>query len=289
MLSAADRRHETENLAASLPDMVSVRARHTTAHPGGASRQRAGAGEDFWQYRAQTQDDPASVIDWRRSATGDDLFVREHELQTARLLGIWVDPKPGFRWPETEGTTAKSDHGVILSVALAKSFCEGGDQATVLGGPSRARGSSGLIETMLADLSTLEAMTAPPPPPRQSSALIIASDFYGPLPAFQSWIAAEAGAGRKGILLQICDPDEVTFPYEGRVRFSEPSGPLNRLFGRSEQVRDAYLDRFAKRQADVKAIAENFGWAFITHVTDQPLLETAFACQSALAMLDETS
>ena len=36
--------------------------------------------------------DTAQRIDWRRSARGDDVFVRETELETARTFLFWCDP-----------------------------------------------------------------------------------------------------------------------------------------------------------------------------------------------------
>ena len=91
-------RADAESLAAQLPEFQLLERELSTGHYGGAPRKRAGHGEEFWQYRSQTPEDSASAIDWRRSATGDDFYIREQELQTARLMEIWVDPSEGFDW-----------------------------------------------------------------------------------------------------------------------------------------------------------------------------------------------
>src|SRR6202023_3050101 len=44
---------------------------------GAHGRRRAGPGENFWQYRRFVSGEPASRVDWHRSARDDHLYVRE--------------------------------------------------------------------------------------------------------------------------------------------------------------------------------------------------------------------
>ncbi len=63
-----------------LPELI-VEADHiaqTVAH-GIHGRRRAGPGETFWQFRQYQSQDSTTLIDWRRSASSDHLFVRERE------------------------------------------------------------------------------------------------------------------------------------------------------------------------------------------------------------------
>src|ERR1700751_5120715 len=55
---------------------------------------RAGPGKNFWQYRRFVSGEPASRVDWRRSARDDHLYVREQEWEAAHTVWIWPD-----RWP----------------------------------------------------------------------------------------------------------------------------------------------------------------------------------------------
>src|SRR5262249_22168003 len=54
-------------------------------------RRRAGPGENFWQYRRFVSGEPASRVDWRRSARDDHLYVREQEWEAAHTVWIWPD------------------------------------------------------------------------------------------------------------------------------------------------------------------------------------------------------
>jgi uncharacterized protein (DUF58 family) len=64
---------------------------------GDHGRRRAGLGDDFWQYRPLRAGDSYRHIDWRRSARGDEHFVREREWQIAQSVQLWVDPGASMR------------------------------------------------------------------------------------------------------------------------------------------------------------------------------------------------
>src|ERR1700752_3923098 len=57
-------------------------------------RRRAGPGENFWQYRRFVSGEPASRVDWRRSARDDHLYVREQEWEAAHTVWLWPDRSP---------------------------------------------------------------------------------------------------------------------------------------------------------------------------------------------------
>ena len=64
-----------------LPDLLleASRIAQTVAH-GVHGRRRAGPGETFWQFRTYEPQDSAQLIDWRRSASSDHVYVREREV-----------------------------------------------------------------------------------------------------------------------------------------------------------------------------------------------------------------
>jgi len=52
----------------------------------GLHGRRPGSGENFWQYRRFVSGQPASRVDWRRSARDDHLYVREQEWEVAHTV-----------------------------------------------------------------------------------------------------------------------------------------------------------------------------------------------------------
>src|SRR5437660_4457130 len=83
--AAARASGEGRTLAASMPRLIlEVRRVAATVIHGLHGRRRAGPGENFWQYRRFVSGEPASRVDWRRSARGDQLCVRAPDWGAAR-------------------------------------------------------------------------------------------------------------------------------------------------------------------------------------------------------------
>tara|TARA_B100000678_G_scaffold103107_1_gene86111 strand:+ start:14517 stop:15386 length:870 start_codon:yes stop_codon:yes gene_type:complete len=276
-------RSEAEILAAELPDFQALTKERVTAQPGGAPRQRAGHGEDFWQYRSQSPEDSASAIDWRRSATGDDFYIREHELQSARLLEIGMDGSEGFDWSGDAKRFSKADEARVILTSIALRFAEDGDLVSVLGSGKAPVRSGQLSARLLEDLDHGENDGRPAILRREAGFVIFASDFYGDLETLQNWVNQSAGEGSFGILLQVVDPLEAEFPFSGRVKFSRPGGLKERIFGRTEGLKDEYFARFMQRQDAVRDIARRVGWQFEAHIVGQPRRPLAFRIIQALA------
>ena len=276
-------RAESEALAAELPELSGLVRQQATAHPGGAPRQKAGHGEDFWQYRSQTPEDSAGAIDWRRSATGDEFYIREHELQTAQLLEVWVDPSPGFDWKSEDQLLTKADEARVLTTAIALRFSEEGDLTAALGGVKAPARANRAADYLLSDSVLPNRDLAPPPSRRDASFAILASDFYGDIGAIERWVLQSAGKSIQGILLQVCDPLETSFPFQGRMKFTRPGGKAEKIFGRVEGLRDDYLERFEARQTQIAELARRVGWTYRTHVTGEPRRGVCFDLMNFLA------
>ncbi len=278
-------KQEAAALASSLGSVTTRARAASAAHLGSASRRRSGSGENFWQYRRHTMEDGAERIDWRRSAREENLFVRETELETSRTFLFWIDPSEGFTWSSDVKTPEKADRALVLSMALAGALSRAGERCGVLGGGrppvSGARAPSRVGE----DTRSQTKSATFPNPPRDTAAVVIASDFYEAPEVWRKRILSLSGKCRDGALLQVVDPAEETFPFAGRVRFSRPGIEAERIIGRSESIRDAYLERFAQRRRDLVEIASEAGWRVVTHVTSEmptrPLSDLAHAFASA--------
>lgn len=262
-------RSEAAALAQQL-GTLSTRARAASAaHIGSAGRRRSGTGENFWQYRRHQQEDGAHRIDWRRSAREEHLFVRETELETARTFLFWVDPSAGFNWSSDPKVINKGDRALVISMALAGALSRSGERCGALGGGRSPVTGSRAAARVGEDLRNLSPTAAFPKPPRENAAVVISSDFYAPLEKWREWLTPLAGKVRDGALLQVCDPIEEAYPFNGRVRFFRPGQERERLIGRAESIRDGYLDRFTTRRKDMIELAASLGWRFVSHATSE--------------------
>lgn len=266
-------RQQSEALASRLPPLQ-VRAERVaaTVAQGLHGRRRAGQGETFWQFRRYQQFDSARHIDWRRSARSRDLFVRETEWEAAQSVWIWRDASPSMHYRSRRDLAEKSDRADVLAVALAILLTEGGENVALLGEGMPARGGrSGLnilVETMAIATG---GDSAPPvePLPRHAEVVLIA-DFLEPVSVYRDAIASLAARGCVGHCLQILDPAEEGFPFDGRIRFEGTESEAPHLLRRADQVRGDYRERLALHREELKELTTKAGWSFARHVTEHP-------------------
>ena len=113
-------RRRAERLAAPYPALLAEAERVAAVVAQGVhGRRRPGQGETFWQYRNYQSSDSAHHIDWRRSARGDQVYVRENEWEAANTVWFWRDGSPGMDWSSSKRHSSKKDRASVLSMALA--------------------------------------------------------------------------------------------------------------------------------------------------------------------------
>ncbi len=268
---------EAHGLADRLPDLVieANRVASTVAH-GIHGRRRAGPGETFWQFRQFEGADAATLIDWRRSASSDQLYVREREWEAAHTVWLWPDLSPSMDFHSDLAHVTKRDRAMVLMLAAAELLVRGGERVALLGlgRPTASRKAATLIaETVITNLTSPLLTTSLPPKirlPRYSGAILI-SDFLDPLDQLGPRLEEMAGAGVSGHLVQVMDPAEETLPYEGRAEFLGPEVAGERwIVDRVETMRGDYIKRLAEHRNGLAEIARRLGWSLLVHHTDRP-------------------
>ncbi len=271
---------EAHGLADRLPDLVieANRIASTVSH-GIHGRRRAGPGETFWQFRQFEGADAATLIDWRRSASSDLLYVREREWEAAHTIWLWPDLSPSMNFRSTLSPVTKRERAVVLLLAAAELLVRGGERVALLGlgRPTASRKAATLLaETILTNLDSSLLTTSLPPKirlPRFSGAILV-SDFLEPLDQLGRRLEEMAGAGVSGHIVQVMDPAEETLPYEGRAEFLGLETKGERwIVDRVESLRSDYVKRLADHRAGLEAIARRLGWTLLVHHTDRPPYE----------------
>ncbi|MEL6830886.1 MAG: DUF58 domain-containing protein, partial [Pseudomonadota bacterium] len=207
-------RAEAERLAQLLPDPDVNFAARATVHHGAAGRRRSGRGEQFWQYRRYAQTDAAEQVDWRRSARGDELFVRETEMESARTFLFWSDPNPGFHWTSGNNHPAKSDRANAILLSLAIKLAKSGERVGSFTQGRRTGMGRAAADRLAEDLFAKQPNV--PMPQKHTMATVIASDFYDPIEAWQTRLHPIGQSCEQGVLFQVRDPVETGFPFQGR-------------------------------------------------------------------------
>lgn len=267
-------RPRAEALASPLPPLLAAAeqlARGVVL--GEHGRKRPGMGDAFWQYRPAQPGDPARSIDWRRSARSDTHFVAEKEWQAAQSVAFWVDRGQSMQFASHKGLSTKADRAALLTLALSVLLVQGGERVGLtdmgirpMGGDIQlGRMADALIETREADYATPDVSILP----RHSRAVFV-SDFMSDPEPVEEALTTAADRGVTGILLQILDPSEEAFPFDGRTVFHSVGGSLEYETRKAGDLRDRYLDRLARRKERLALIAHRTGWQYHCHHTDAP-------------------
>lgn len=295
MASGADRhkdarvvslRHEGEEAAASLPALMAEAERiAATVAQGVHGRRRSGVGETFWQYRHHRPEDGRTAIDWRQSARSDQLFVRQNEWEAANTIWLWRDGGASMHYASTRKLAAKADRAAVCLIAMATLLTQGGERVSVLGESAIARtGAVGLerVSRRLA-LGPGAKSAVEAPVISRFGQVVLASDFLDPVETWTARLSRFSAQDAQGVLLRIVDPAEEDFPYAGRTRFEPAGGGDGLLFGRAEEARTVYRQRWHDHGAAIEALARQHGWTLVTHRTDRPATSAVLSLYRALA------
>jgi len=280
-------RRRAEGLAAGYPALLAEAERVAAIVAQGVhGRRRPGQGETFWQYRNYQSSDAANQIDWRRSARGNQVYVRENEWEAANTVYIWRDGSDGMNWNSSKKYPSKQNRASVLTMALASLLMRAGERCAVLGETERPRAGRVGLERVSRRIALSEG------PSRNLDAdipayakLVIASDFLEAPEVWRERLARLSGRPAKGILLHIIDPAEREFPYSGRVQLRVPGlsklDPL--IIGRAERAKENYQSKFTAHCEALERTASRLGWPIVRHYPDKPANAALTALYVAMA------
>ena len=104
---------------------------------------------------------------------------------------------------------------------------------------------------------------------------IFVSDFLGDLDPIEAALTKAADRGVRGVLLQVLDPTEESFPFKGRTIFQSMGGGIAHETLKAGELRDRYLDRLNERKDRLDCLSRLTGWQYMCH-------HTSDSAQSAL-------
>lgn len=278
---------EAQQLARVLPRLA-LEARQVSAQVslGIHGRRRAGPGESFWQFRPFTSGEPAGRVDWRRSARDDRLYVREREWETASTYWIWIDCSASMGYVSSLAKASKRDRAIVLGLAMADLLVRGGERVGLLGlsTPVMTRNIIGrFAETLFSADHTHETDMPAGPPPGPRDRLLLFGDFIVAPAVFSERLERLTSRGARGVAVQVRDPAETLFPFAGETEFVGPEDDSRWIVGDADGMGEAYRQRLAAHEAELRLASTRRGWTYQTHGTGQ----TASAGLLSLAMLLE--
>ena len=254
MTAAPDLRARAEALGQTLPPLLAeAEMLAATVMLGEHGRRRAGLGDEFWQYRPAHQSDSPRMVDWRRSARSDTHFVREREWQAAQSVTLWVDPSKSMSFSGDKARAPKGDRARLLALALAVLLLRGGERVGLAGDEAAEEYGAPVADGMVSH-----------------GRAVFVSDFLGDLSQIEAGLGRAADRGVKGVLIQVLDPAEEEFPFDGRTIFESMGGTVRHETQQAGDLRARYLARLAERKDRLATLGRAVGWHFSTHHTGNP-------------------
>lgn len=290
-ITPAGLRHRAEEHASAFPALL-AQAEHLAATVllGEHGRRRAGMGDEFWQYRPAENGDGLRNIDWRRSARGDAHFVRQKEWQAAQSVMFWVDDALSMTFTGGNDRPTKGHRARVLALALCVLLNRAGERFGLANRGTPPRRGEAQLSRMAGhlmdaafngdndiDYGTPNARVLP-----AGSRAVFLSDFFGDPEPVRAALTKATDRGVKGVLLQVLDPDEEAFPFDGRTVFETMSGAVKFETLKASTLKNDYLDRLASRKSELQELCRATGWRYMCHHTDVSALKALMWTYRAL-------
>jgi uncharacterized protein (DUF58 family) len=229
---------------------------------------RKGAGVEFGGHREYTPGDDLRWLDRRSLLLHDRLLTRQFETETDRALWLVVDATRSMAYRGTRAPAAKYAWCGVVAAALSRVAIASGDPVglELLGagqGARRVPASGGrevfdrvvmALESAtvdgdaIADAGIVTRSLAPiARAARRGSIVVVLSDLLDLPPGAAREIAALGHAGRVVVVVQVLDPDERDFPFDGTFRLRALEGKLT--VETDAQARERYLARLTELTA----------------------------------------
>ena len=267
-------RQAAEHIADAFPPLLIAADRIANALVHGMhGRRRAGPGEDFWQYRPYSPGDAAQRIDWRKSARSERVLIRETEWEATNTLWLWASTSPGMSYRSRLSDTTKRDRAILLVLALGILSVRAGERIAAIGSGHSPDHTGRAVSQIAEFYHHEESLDDADLPieidlPKFSNCLLV-GDFLSPLDDIADRLSVLAANGTAGHLVQVLDPAEETFPFEGRTEFLEYAGAGKLTLGKAQSLRDRYRDRLEEHREGLKQLLRRMGWTYMLHHTDQ--------------------
>ncbi len=272
-------REESESKISDLPALM-MKAQEMCenvvhgAHP----QRKAGMGEKFWQFREYEHSDRPQDIDWRQSAKGDDVLVRQKEWHSTQKSYLWCAGGKTMDFKSSNKLLNKQDCAMVMTLALALLLRQSEEQIGIYGNLNTGR-SEDRIEKIGHHLLSREIDGNPLPDtegfslPRNAS-LFAVGDFLTEVEDIQRRFSKISERTKNATIVQVLDPAELDLSYSGRMRFTGVSVDYNTVIDHVPSVREQYKEQMSAHIIFIKSLCQDYGWNYFLHRTDVDMTDT---------------
>jgi len=219
-------------------------------------KRKRGLGNVFWQFKNYQHGDELKLINWKKSAKADEIFVRENELEMAQTFYFYIDTSLSMSYALNEKLLTKGDYATILTLALSIILINAEEKIIFLNTLERKTMTLATIEQLEPSLTAnnfnLINLEENILSLKNHSVLIIASDFLDDITKIRHILELAEEKNIKVLFLAIYDHAEIYFPFKNRILLNFLEEDNEQLFEKAKTVKEIYLKRFTEHQQQIK-------------------------------------
>jgi uncharacterized protein (DUF58 family) len=217
----------------------------------------AGFAVEFAGHREYVPGDDPRHIDWRLYFTRDRYFIKQYEMETNFVCHLVLDVSASMRYGQ-DGQQ-KLDYAAKMASTLGFSIIRQNDKVSLATFDDRVRSfiqpsnSMAQIIRMTDHLDEIQpvektdmsaCLTELAGRMQRREIVMIFSDFFTDLDRLESALQLLRFSQHEVVLFQTLHHDELSFSFDGMVRFDGLEVP-DQLLTQTEDIRKAYLDEVA--------------------------------------------
>lgn len=244
-----------------------------------------GLSTEFTHHRPYTYGDELKHLDWRVYSRTERYYIKLYEAETNYDAHLLLDASASMRYGS--GDVTKLEYAKIMAAALAFLIVDGRDSAALavfddhLVDYLPPKGSMMLI----ADMVEILSRTTGEPRTNVGAILdefaqrisrrgfvILFSDLLDDVDGFVNGINHLRFRGHNVIVFHVLDHAELTFPFDGSVRFEGLEGE-EEILAQPDRIRAAYLEELEALVSRYRRACEDAGADYVLVDTQRPVRE----------------
>jgi uncharacterized protein (DUF58 family) len=243
---------------------------------------------EFAGHREYMPGDDTKHIDWVVYYKRDRYMIKQYEAETNLTCQVVLDASESMR--VGSGPLTKLDYAAYIAVSLAYLITRVRDKVG-LGvfdekvidyiPPSNSLASTYKLSKVLADLKPCRATNLSKPLMDlagrfgRRQIVVILSDFLGDITQMRDGLARLRYDNHEVVAIQVLDPIELDFPFDGRVQFVGLEGyPTLKL--RPRELRRRYLEKMEQKRNELRTLCEKNNIEYLMANTAHPVKELLF-------------
>ena len=218
------------------------------------------SGIEFSDLRQYQTSDDASRIDWKNSATGDDLYVKEYEEEKDLDVFVIVDASDSMMFGTAE--KLKSEYAAIVAAAIAYASIDmginvgfgiyGDDELVMLPDGGQAQYQKILTEITRfdnygGDFNLEHALDSVVGQIKENTSIFLISDFLSVEGDWKSKMLVSSKKFRHVLNIMVRDLRDTKLPDAGNFRFEDISGN-GQLVANTSKIREEFEEKVKEEE-----------------------------------------